>query len=56
MTPPTTAVTTPRSGGCLCGKIQSTVSGQPDHPHTRSCRNAVPWPPQVPDTRDRPHS
>ncbi|MEV6684727.1 GFA family protein [Streptomyces sp. NPDC051130] len=29
--------TAPRSGGCLCRRIQFTVSGPPDYPHTCSC-------------------
>ncbi|MFE9468650.1 GFA family protein [Streptomyces virginiae] len=39
MTSPTPAVTTPRSGACQCGKIQFTVAGEPDYPHTCSCRD-----------------
>jgi hypothetical protein len=26
-----------RAGGCLCGKIRFTVTGEPDYPHTCSC-------------------
>ncbi|MEU5839754.1 GFA family protein [Streptomyces diacarni] len=28
---------TPRSGGCLCGQVRFTVTGNPDYPHTCSC-------------------
>ncbi|SCF23943.1 Uncharacterized conserved protein [Micromonospora haikouensis] len=28
-----------RTGGCLCGKIRFTVSGEPDYPHVCSCRH-----------------
>ncbi|WP_327386887.1 GFA family protein [Streptomyces sp. NBC_01207] len=39
MTSSTPASTTARSGGCLCGKVQFTVTGEPDYPHTCSCRD-----------------
>ncbi|MEU4730136.1 GFA family protein [Streptomyces sp. NPDC023588] len=34
-TPPATE--TPRAGGCQCGTIQFTVTGDPDYPHACSC-------------------
>ncbi|MFE7804520.1 GFA family protein [Streptomyces sp. NPDC057430] len=39
MTSSTPASTTARSGGCLCGKVQFTVTGEPDYPHTCSCQD-----------------
>jgi hypothetical protein len=33
----TTAETQARVGGCLCGKIRFTVTGEPDYPHVCSC-------------------
>ncbi|MFJ9789336.1 GFA family protein [Streptomyces globosus] len=37
MTAPTPTSTTARAGGCQCGKLQFTVTGEPDYPHTCSC-------------------
>ncbi|MER7468406.1 GFA family protein [Streptomyces sp. NPDC097981] len=39
MTSPAPTSTTARSGGCLCRKVQFTVTGEPDYPHTCSCRD-----------------
>ncbi|MFE2426975.1 GFA family protein [Streptomyces sp. NPDC059373] len=33
----TTPDTTVRTGGCLCGQIRFTVTGDPDYPHVCSC-------------------
>lgn len=30
---------TARSGGCLCGAIAFTVTGEPDYPHVCACRH-----------------
>jgi len=32
-----TADTESRTGGCLCGKIRVTVTGEPDYPHVCRC-------------------
>ncbi|MEU3910801.1 hypothetical protein [Streptomyces sp. NPDC029721] len=37
MTSPTPTSTAARAGGCQCGKLQFTVTGEPDYPHTCSC-------------------
>ncbi|MFE2322726.1 GFA family protein [Streptomyces sp. NPDC059385] len=42
MTSPTPAAPTApttRAGGCRCGTIRFTVTGEPDYPHTCSCRD-----------------
>lgn len=33
MTSPAPTSTAARSGGCLCRKVQFTVTGEPDYPH-----------------------
>ncbi len=39
MTAASDTATTARTGGCLCGKIRFSATGEPDYPHTCSCQH-----------------